>query len=302
MSSGTRPFGRAERIAACSIVIGAAVLALKGAAWWLTGSAALYSDALESIVNVLASAVALVALRVSAKPADADHTYGHDKAEFFAAVVEGVFIVVAALSIFQEAWLTWLNPRPLETPGLGILLNAGATVINAVWGSFLLRQGRTLRSPALEADGRHVLSDVATSVAILLGVGAVLLTGQLWLDPLLAGAAAVHVLWSGAKMIHQSASGLMDAAPSAEVVGRIRTLVGANAEGAIEAHDLRMRYTGRFTFLEFHLVVPAAMSVAEAHIICDRIEAALKAEMEGAIITIHVEPEGKAKHHGVIVL
>lgn len=302
METGARPLSRAERIAASSIVVGAIVLGLKGAAWWLTGSAALYSDALESIVNVAASTIALIALRVSAKPADADHTYGHDKAEFFAAVLEGVFIVVAALSILQHAWLSWLHPRPLETPAFGLGANALATVINAVWGAFMLRQGRRLRSPALVADGKHVLSDVVTSIGILLGVGAVLLTGLLWLDPLLAAAAAIHVLWSGATMISQSANGLMDAAPSAEVVSRIRALVGENAEGALEAHDLRMRYTGRFTFLEFHLVVPAAMSVAEAHVICDRIEAALKREMEGAIITIHVEPEGKAKHHGVIVL
>ncbi len=211
---------KAERIASGSIGVGSIVLALKALAWWLTGSAALYSDALESIVNVVASIVALWALRVAAKPADANHTYGHDKAEFFAAVVEGAFIVVAALSILQHAWISWTHPRPLDMPGAGIAANMAATVINALWGKLLLRQGRALRSPALAADGKHVLSDVVTSVAILAGVGAVLLTGQLWLDPLIAAGAAVHVLWSGASMISQSASGLMDAAPAADVVDR----------------------------------------------------------------------------------
>lgn len=292
---------KAEQIAAGSIGVGCVVLALKALAWWLTGSAALYSDALESIVNVVASTVALWALRVAAKPADANHTYGHDKAEFFAAVVEGAFIVVAALSILQHAWMSWKNPQPLDMPGAGVGANMLATVINAAWGALLLRQGRALRSPALAADGRHVLSDVVTSLAILAGVGAVLLTGQLWLDPLIAAAAAVHVLWSGTSMISQSASGLMDAAPAADVVDRIRRLVADNAHGAIEAHDLRMRYTGKFTFVEFHMVVPGSITVADAHAICDRVEAALKAAMEGAVITIHVEPEGKAKHHGVIV-
>lgn len=293
---------RAERIAAGGIAVGCLVLALKTIAWWLTGSAALYSDALESIVNVAASGVALVALRVAARPADANHTYGHDKAEFFAAVVEGVLIVIAALSILQHAWMSWLNPVPLDLPFQGLAANGVATVINGLWGMALLRQGRELRSTALVADGRHMLSDVITSVAIVLGVIAVLLTGRLWLDPLIAAAAAVHVLWSGMSMISRSASGLMDAAPAGDIVEKIRVLVAKHASGAIEAHDLRMRYTGRLTYLEFHLVVPAAMTVADAHEICDRVEAGLKAAMEGLVITIHVEPEGKAKHEGIVVL
>ena len=150
--------GRAERIAAGSIVVGCVVLAVKGAAWWITGSAALYSDALESTVNVAASAIALVALHFAAKPADANHTYGHDKAEFFAAVIEGVLIVIAALSIFQHAWRTWLAPRELAMPVAGIAMNGAATVLNGVWSWVLLRAGRQLRSPALSADARHLLA------------------------------------------------------------------------------------------------------------------------------------------------
>ncbi len=293
---------RAERLALGSVAIGCLVLAIKVAAWWVTHSAALYSDAVESTVNVAASVVALAAIHFAAKPADANHPYGHDKAEFFAAVIEGVMIVVAALAIFHQAWTTWRSPVPLTAPSAGLALNGVATVINAGWAALLIRAGRRLRSPALLGDGRHLTADVVTSVGIIAGIGLSVATGYLVLDPLLAGLTGVHVLWSGAALIRGSVGGLMDAAPSAEIVERIRALVGAHAEGAIEAHDLRTRHAGRLTFLEFHLVVPGSMTVADAHDICDRIEAALKAEMAHLMITIHVEPEGKAKHHGVLVL
>ena len=143
------------RIAAGSIAIGCMVLALKAAAWWITGSAALYSDALESIVNVLAGLIALAALRFAAIPADANHPYGHDKVEFFAAVIEGVLIVIAALSIFRHAWETWLDLHPLTQPAEGLAINAAATVLNGGWSALLIRSGKRLRSPALLADGWH---------------------------------------------------------------------------------------------------------------------------------------------------
>ncbi len=294
--------GRAERLAGAGIGVGLLVLALKAGGWWLTGSAALYSDALESTVNVAASALAFGALRMAARPADANHPYGHEKAEFFAAVVEGVLVVVAALSILQAAWRSYVDPHPLTLSWAGVGLNVAATVVNAAWSTALIREGRKLRSPALSADGRHVRSDVVSSVAFVAGVGAVAATGVQMLDPAIAAAAAAHVLWSGLRVISSSVGGLMDAAPSEAVVARIRTLVGENADGAIEAHDLRMRHAGRASFLEFHLVVPGAMSVADAHAICDRVEAALRAEMDGINVSIHVEPEVKAKHHGVLVL
>lgn len=297
MKSGAMISG--QRIALGSIVAGCLVLGLKGAAWWLTGSAALYSDALESIVNVAASLIALVALRFASRPADANHPYGHDKAEFFAAVVEGMLISVASLLIFNEAWQSWLQVRPLDTPLRGIALNAAATVINAVWSSMLIAAGQRLRSPVLMADGRHLLADVVTSVGIAIGVGLAVLTGQLILDPLLAAATGVYVLWSGVRMISSSVSGLMDAAPEPAVVDRIKQLVATSAAGAIEVHDLRTRHAGRQTFLEFHLVVPGGMTVAVAHQICDRIEDALKADMGHLMISIHVEPEEKAKQDGV---
>ena len=293
---------RGERIAICSIGIGWLVLALKGAAWWVTGSVSLYSDALESTVNVAASLLALGAVHFAAIPADANHPYGHDKAEFFAAVIEGVLIVIAALSIFDQAWLTWRSPHPLDMAGEGIGLNAVATLLNTGWSLVLLNTGRRLRSPALQADGRHLLADVVTSAGIVLGVGLAVLTGYLVLDPLIAAAAGVYVLWSGMRMISSSVGGLMDAAPEPAVINRIRELVGENATGALEAHDLRTRQGGRLTFVEFHLVVPGSMTVAESHAICDRIEEALRAAMGHLVVTIHVEPPEKAKQQGVPVL
>ena len=289
-------------MAAGSIVVGAVVLALKLAAWKLTGSAALFSDAAETVVNVLAACVAWGALRFAARPADANHPYGHDKAEFFSAVIEGVLIVLASVLIVEQAWMSWRDPQPLEQGLLALGLNAVSSVLNVGWASLLLRRGKILRSPALVADGRHLMSDVVTSVGVLVGVGVVLATGLEWLDPVVAVIAALYVLVSGISVIKGSVSGLMDEAPSEDVMSRIRAIVAEQAQGAIEAHDLRTRQAGRQTFLEFHLVVPGAMAVKDAHAICDRIEAALKAEMEGLMITIHVEPEGKAKHHGVLVL
>jgi cation diffusion facilitator family transporter len=291
----------AERFALGSLCAGCVVLGLKGAAWGLTGSAALYSDALESTVNVAASLIAWMALRFAARPADANHPYGHDKAEFFAAVIEGVMIIVAALLIFAEAWHTWHNLHPIAAPFRGISLNAVATVIDGAWSLALVSAGRRLRSPALQADGKHLFADVVTSVGITVGVLLAVATGWFVLDPLLAMATGVYVLWSGTRLISSSVSGLMDEAPEPAVVDRIKALVANSASGAIEAHDFRSRHAGRLTFLEFHLVVPGSMTVAAAHTICDRIEDTLRAEMGHLMVTIHVEPEEKVKPGAVRV-
>jgi cation diffusion facilitator family transporter len=293
---------RVQWIAVGTIAVGIAVLAMKAAAWWMTGSSALYSDALESVVNVVASLIAFGALRFAALPADANHPYGHAKAEFFSAVIEGVLIIVAALSILQHAWVTWQNPVVLDAPWIALSLTAASTAINGGWATALARVGRMERSAALGADAAHLWSDVVTSLGILAGLAIAVETGLPWVDPLVAAAAAVHVLWSGLGVVRSSVAGLMDEAPDGATMDRIRRAVHVHAAGAIEAHDLRTRHAGRFTYLEFHLVVPGAMRVDEAHEICDRVEAALKAEVEGLVITIHVEPEVKAKHQGVLVL
>ncbi|MCD0157417.1 cation diffusion facilitator family transporter [Deinococcus sp. LM3] len=303
-STSVQTSSRASRLALGSILVAVVVLALKYVAYLMTGSVALYSDALESIINVAAAVAALIALRVAARPADANHPYGHTKAEYFSAVAEGVLIVLAAAAIVREALPGLLNPAELPAlsgvAGLGVNLAAG--VLNAVWASVLLRQGRALRSPALLADGRHIFSDVVTSVGVLLGVLAAHLTGQAWLDPLLAILVALNILWSGWRLVRESVGGLMDAAVDRETEEKIRLAMRLHGQGALEMHDLRTRHAGSVTFIEFHMVVPGDMTVQEAHSICDRLEDAIRAGTPQSSISIHVEPQEKAKHHGVLVL
>jgi len=296
------PADRTLRIGVLSLGIGLAVLGLKLAAWWLTGSVALLSDALESIVNVVAAGLALWALWVAGRPADARHPYGHHKAEYLSAVVEGALIIVAALVILHEAGWALVAPRPLAAPWHGLAINAVATAINAVWAVRLLREGRRARSPAIGADGLHLLADVVTSAGVIAGIALAAALGLAWLDPVLAVLVAVNILWMGQRLVRRSVAGLMDAAPDADTLERIRRAIATSATGALEAHDVRTRHAGRVAFVEFHLVVPGEWTVAEAHSVCDRIEAALKSELEGAVITIHVEPEEKAKAEGVPVL
>lgn len=291
-----------EKIAMGSILIGLIVLGLKTLAWWLTGSVALMSDAMESIVNVATAIAALIAIRIAARPADRDHPYGHHKAEFFSAVLEGVMIIVAALLILREAWQAFQDPRMLDAPLEGLLVNGFASALNAGWCWVLISRGRKLRSPALVADGHHLLSDVITSGGVVLGVSLAVLTGWAVLDPALAALVAVNILWSGWKVMTSSLSGLMDEAVGDGTLEEIRATISDAATGALEAHDLRTRHAGPRTFIDFHLVVDGQTTVDAAHDICDRIEQALKARLPGAMITIHVEPEHKAKHSGVLVI
>lgn len=291
-----------EKAALASAAVGAFVMALKFAAYWLTGSLALYSDALESIINVVAAACAFLAVRVAAQPADEDHPYGHHKAEYFSAVIEGALVIVAALLILREAYFGIVAPKPLDAPVLGLAVNGLATVINAAWAMFLFRRGRRLRSPALMADARHIVADVVTSCGVLVGVALVLVTGTLVLDPVVAGLVALNILWSGWTMVRDSINGLMDQAASPEMVARIRALISTHGEGALEAHDVRTRHAGSATFIDFHLVVPGEMTVSESHAICDRLEEVIEAQIEGAVVVIHVEPGDQAKSRGVPVL
>ncbi|MET7244320.1 cation diffusion facilitator family transporter [Methylobacterium sp. EM32] len=293
---------RAQAAALASAGVGLLVLALKFGAWWITGSLALYSDALESIINVVAAMTAFVALRVAARPADQDHPYGHHKAEYFSAVIEGALIIVAAVVILRDAYDALQAPKMLDAPLAGVAVNGLATVINLVWGVMLVRRGRDWRSPALVADGKHVLADVVTSGGVLIGLGLATATGWAILDPVIAVVVALNILWSGGAMVRDSVSGLMDQAAPAEMVGQIRRLISEHGEGALEAHDVRTRHAGQVTFIDFHLVVPGEMTVAESHAICDRLEAAIEGAVAGAVVTIHVEPAEEAKQRGLPVI
>ncbi len=249
MESAAKTSIFAVRVAAVSIAIALVVLGLKYFAWVLTGSVALLSDALESIINVAAALFAFIALQVASRPADENHPFGHSKAEYFSAVIEGVLIVLAAILIIREAYPKLANPVALELPVLGLLMNGLASVINGAWAVFLIHRGRVWRSVALTADGKHLMTDVLTSVGVLLGVGLAAVTHWAILDPAMAIFVALNILWSGWGLIRGSVDGLMDAAASPEMVSRVRRLVSLHATGALEAHDFRTRHAGRTIFI-----------------------------------------------------
>lgn len=301
--------GEVHNLARVNVLVALLVLALKTLGWFFSGSLALGADALESVINVAAAGAALLALRWAHQPPDDEHPFGHGKAEYLSAVAEGVLIVLAAGLIAKEALPALLSafggnpaPTPLEEMGWGLGFNLVATVINALWMNKLIRTGKAHHSPALVADGEHLRSDVISSVGVWGGVILAHLTGIGLLDPLLALLVAVNVLFSGWGLMKNSLGGLMDAAPPPETQKTVRACVAAHATGALEAHDLRMRQSGPVVFVEFHLVVPDQMTVAEAHGICDRLEEALENAVSGAKTTIHLEPATHAKHSGVLVI
>jgi cation diffusion facilitator family transporter len=270
------------------------VLGLKWLAYAATGSLALYSDAVESVINVATALIALVALHMAARPPDRHHQFGHHKAEYFAAVAEGVLIVIAAGLIVRDALVALVQPTPIQLTATAFALSVAATALNAAWAGVLLSAGRRIRSPALLADGKHLMADVASTAAVLVGLIGVWATGWTRFDALLAIAVALYILWAGARLLRTSLSGLMDEAVTANVGAQIEAVIAANGQGSLQAHALRTRVAGRLTFIEFHLVVPGTMSVAEAHTICDRLEAALEHAIPRSQVTIHVEPHGEA--------
>lgn len=293
---------RTLAIAAASLVVGIGVLGLKFIAWWLTGSIALYSDALESIVNVVTAIAALIAVRLAQRPANASLPYGYHKAEYFSAVLVGVMIIIAAVLILREAYFGFMEPKLPEAPVEGLAVSIGASLINVAWAQYLKRYGRRVRSPALVADAKHLMTDVVSTFGVIIGLILVYLTGIAALDSVLAALVALNILWSGWGVIRESVGGLMDVAVPPETQKTIREVIAQNADGAIEAHDIRTRQAGKLIFIDFHLVVPGAMSVEAAHTICDGIEAKLRDAVQDVQITIHVEPEDKAKHNGIVVV
>nr|WP_316655283.1 cation diffusion facilitator family transporter [uncultured Gellertiella sp.] len=284
------------RLAFWGIPLSIGVMGLKMAAWWVTGSVALLSDGLESTVNVVAAFIAFFVIRYARKPADDDHPFGHHKAEYLSAVVEGVLIVVAALLIVQEAVAHLHQPTLIEAPVLGLAINLASGLINAVWATVLIRVGKAHRSPALTADGQHVYSDVVTSAGVFVGLILALATGYAILDPVMALLVSVNILYQGWKVISHSVDGLMDRAVDPADEQAITAAIAANATGSLGVHDLRTRRAGAATFVVFDLVVPADMSVGHSHEICDRLEAAVQDAHPGARVVIHVEPESEEAH------
>jgi cation diffusion facilitator family transporter len=280
-----------ERYAWLSIAAALATIALKTLAWWLTGSVGLLSDALESIVNLAAALLALTMLRVAASPPDEQHPYGFSKAEYFAAGIEGALIVLAAAGILASAIPRLIEPQPLQAPLLGLALSAAASGINLAVGMLLIRVGRKEHSIALEADGHHLMTDVWTSAGVIVGVALVFLTGWLRLDPLVALAVAVHIVWTGLRLMRRSWKGLLDAAISAEDTGEVTKLFTEYSRRyGVSFHALRTRQAGARRFISFHLLVPDAWTVAQAHQLSEEIEARMRSMVANAAVFVHIEP------------
>lgn len=278
------------RFAWLSLAAATVIICLKGAAYWLTGSVGLLSDALESVVNFVAAAVAVVVLTIVARPADEDHQYGHDKAEYFSSGLEGGLILVAAVGIAVAAVERLLHPRPLEQLGLGIALTLVATLINLAVAQVLLTAGKRHDSITLEADGHHLMTDVWTSAGVLVGVGAVALTGWASLDPLVAIAMAVKIVWTGFGLLMRSILGLMDTALPPPEQDAIRSVLERYRVQGIEYHALRTRRSGARRFVSLHLLVPGAWSIQKGHDLSEKIEDEVREHLPNTTITTHLEP------------
>ena len=281
---------RLTRFAWLSIAAALVTIALKFGAFVLTGSVGLLSDALESLVNLAAAVMALAMLTVAARPPDEEHAYGHSKAEYFASSFEGALILLAAASIAYSSVVRLLDPQPVRDPLLGIAISAVASVVNLGVATMLLRAGRRYRSIALEADAHHLMTDVWTSVGVMVGVGAVAATGWNWLDPVIALVVALNVVRIGVGLMRRSALGLLDTAiPETDRAAVMRILAAYAAEGA-EYHALRTRQAGTRRFVSVHVLVPGAWTVQRGHDVVEDVEAELRRRVPNATIFTHLEP------------
>jgi cation diffusion facilitator family transporter len=274
-----------------SVLAALLTLGLKAAAYGLTGSVGLLSDAAESLVNLLAALAALAALAYAARPVDRDHAFGHQKIEFFASALEGGLILAAALAIGWTAAERLAAPRlRLDTLGWGLGLSLAAALINGGAAWVLLRAGRKHHSIVLEADGQHLLADVWTSGGVLLGLGLAWLTGWAWLDPVLALLVAVNILWTAWGLVKRSFDGLMDRALPDSELAALRGAIEARLGPDMAFHALRTRRAGARRFVDFHLLVPGDYTVRRAHAVGEEVEAAVRELFPGAEVTVHIEP------------
>ena len=274
-----------------SIAVALLTIVLKTGAWWITGSVGLLSDAAESMVNLVAAIVALVSLTIAARPADHNHHFGHGKAEYFSAALEGIMVFVAAASIIYLGIERLLNPRPLESIGIGLAISMVAAVLNGVVGQVLIRVGTRHRSITLRADGRHLMTDVYTSVSVVVGLGLAWLTGWYWMDPVVAIFVGVNILITGYRLITESTAGLMDISLSPEDNARIHAILDAHTEqGRIEFHAVRTRESGSLQFMEMHMLVPGEWTVQRGHDAMEDLVEKIVAQFPHMRVTGHLEP------------
>jgi cation diffusion facilitator family transporter len=280
-----------EGYAWVSIGAALATIALKMTAWWLTGSVGLLSDALESFVNLAAAVMALSMLRLAAAPPDEEHPYGFSKAEYFSAGIEGALIVLAAGGIIWAAIPRMIEPRELDVPLLGVALTAVATAINLAVGLLLVRVGRREHSITLEADGHHLMTDVWTSAGVVAAIALVVVTGWTRLDPIVALGVALHIIWTGLMLMRRSWKGLLDAAISDEDTKEVTKIFDEYARRyGMTFHALRTRRAGARQFISFHMLVPDAWTVAQAHKLSEEIESRIRSLVANAAVFTHIEP------------
>jgi cation diffusion facilitator family transporter len=280
-----------RKMALLSIATSLATLALKFGAYFLTDSVSLLSDALEAIVNLAAGLVAFGALTIAHQPADDRHSYGHDKAEYFSSGVEGVLIIVAAVSIIVTASGRFLHPVVLENLGPGLVVGLLAAAMNFATSRVMLKVAHEHDSITIEADAKHLMTDVWTSAGVLGGLLVVMFMPQ-WniLDPLIATAVGIHIIFTGIHLLRRTVDGLMDTALPPKDIKQAVQLIRAQLPAGASFHDLRTRKAGARRFIEFHLLVPGETSVKHSHDLCDRIEDAIQSKLRNASVTIHVEP------------
>ena len=278
------------RYAWLSIAAAVATMSLKGAAYWLTGSVGLLSDAVESIVNLIGAGIALAMLTIAARPPDEDHAYGHGKAEYFSSGAEGALILIAAISIGVAATNRLIHPHPLEQAGAGLAVSTVGSFINFFVARILLRAGRDHNSITLEADARHLMTDVWTSAGVIAGVIAVTFTGWQILDPLVALAVAINIVWSGYHLIKRSTLGLMDSALPPEELAEVVRILEKYVQQGIQCHALRTRQAASRRFVSVHVLVPGSWTVDAGHDLLEHLEADIRAALPEVTIITHLEP------------
>ncbi|EFH83505.1 cation diffusion facilitator family transporter [Ktedonobacter racemifer] len=274
-----------------SIAAALVTMAVKFTGYLLTGSVGLFSDAAESVVNLVAALVGLWAVTLAARPADEEHTYGHSKSEYFSSGAEGALILIAALVIAYEAIPRLLHPEPIEQAYLGLSFSVLGALINGVLGWFMLREGKAQRSVTLQADAHHLFADVFTTAGVLVGVLLVALTKWYILDPIVALVVAANIIWTGIKLLRQTGLGLLDTALPPEDQEQIKEILATYQQQGIKFHALRSRMAGRRRFVSFHVIVPGQWTVLKGHKVCEEIERAIREALPESTVFTHLEPK-----------
>ncbi len=273
-----------------SIVVAVATIAMKGLAYWLTGSVGLLSDALDSLANLAAAVVALVVLTIVAHPPDKEHAYGHDKAEYFSSGLEGGLILLAALGIAAAAVERMVHPRPIENLGIGLGVSIASSIVDLWAARILISAGRRYRSITLEADAQHLMTDVWTSAGVIVGVGAAGLTGWTLLDPLVALLVAANILWTGFRLLRRSVAGMMDTALPGEEREKVVNILEQYRKDGIRYHALRTRRASARSFVSVHILVPGSWTVQRGHELLESIERQIREQLTGVTVLSHLEP------------